>query len=331
VVKTRFPVPPQITRVRFLAKIPPLGAGPTVLDGGVPWKGAPVGPHVLRVAGGEGSKRWKELERILAWLASRSADRSSALTVVGGGATLDLGALAASLYRRGMPLTLVPTTLLSMVDATLGGKTAVDLELDGRLLKNFAGTFHPAKEIWIAPAFLATLSLEERVSGAGEVYKTLWIRGGRWNEKPLLEFVSKGKVGPGLLGIIKKCLETKARLVERDPLDQLRVRELLNFGHTAGHALESAGAGAHGECILWGMAIESRLAGASGMEAECRRVISALGLRQKWGSSDWEKLLGADKKARGGKIEISVLRAPGKALKKRVTAAEVARAIREFL
>jgi 3-dehydroquinate synthase len=301
-----------------------------VLDGGVPWKGSPSGDHVLRVAGGEDSKRWNELERILTWLAARGTDRHAPLTVVGGGATLDLGALAASLYRRGMPLTLVPTTLLSMVDATLGGKTAVDLKLEGRLIKNFAGTFHPATEVWIAPAFLSTLPLAERVSGAGEVYKTMWIRGGRWNEKPLLDFVLKGAAGPGLLGIIKKCLETKARLVEPDPLDQLRVRELLNFGHTAGHALESAGAGTHGECILWGMAIESRLTGASVMEAECKRVIAALGLKKNWREADWETLLGADKKARGGKIEISVLRAPGKVLKRRVSAAEVARAIREF-
>lgn len=288
------------------------------------------GPRVLRVKGGEDSKRWAELERILGWLAGGNVERFRPLTVIGGGATLDLGSLAASLYRRGMPHTMVPTTLLGMVDATLGGKTAVDFELGGRLLKNFAGTFHPASEIWIVPSFLRTLSLPERVSGAGEVYKTMWIHGGRWEEKPLLRFVRTGAVGPGLLPIIKKCLEIKARFVERDPLDEKRVRELLNFGHTAGHALESAGAGTHGECVLWGMAIESRLVGSAAMEAECRRVIAELGLTPRWKASDWEALLGADKKARGGRIEMSALKAPGKVVKKRVSAAAVAKAIREF-
>jgi 3-dehydroquinate synthase len=301
-----------------------------LLDAGVPWKKAPKGENVFRVAGGEGSKSWAELEKILTWLAARGADRSASLTVVGGGATLDLGALAASLYRRGMPVMLVPTTLLGMVDATLGGKTAVDLRLEGRLLKNFAGTFHPADEVWIAPSFLRTLPLPERISGAGEVFKTMWIRGKPWDEKPLLRFVHNGEAGAGVLIIIKNCLEMKARLVERDPLDEKRVRELLNFGHTAGHALESAGAGPHGECVLWGMAIESNLVGATEMEAECRRAIVALGLRRSWGEAGWEALLGADKKAKRGLIEMSVLRSPGKVWRKRVTAAAVARAIREF-
>jgi 3-dehydroquinate synthase len=247
--------------------------------------------------------------------------------VVGGGATLDLGALAASLYRRGMPLVLVPTTLLAMVDATLGGKTAVDFAgADGRLQKNFAGTFYPAREIRLRFDFLRTLPLRERVSGAGEVYKTMWIRGGKWDAAPLVEFVDSGKVTSGLGRIIQDCLRVKARLVEKDPLDEKRVRELLNFGHTVGHALESATGLAHGECVLWGMVVESAFAGREKkmFATALATAVSTLGLEMPpelstLSSAEWVTLFSADKKSKGAKMEMSILSAPGKVKKVRMS------------
>jgi 3-dehydroquinate synthase len=304
-----------------------------LLDSGVPLSCAPEGRGILRLEGGEGAKRWARLEEILAWLAENKAERSQPLLVIGGGAMLDLGAFAASLYRRGMPLFLAPTTLLGMVDATLGGKTAVDFEQDGRLLKNFAGTFYPAAEIWLCPSFLETLPARERISGAGEVAKTLWIRGGNWKREPLVRYALEGKSGAPLTALAQECLKVKAKVVEKDPLDVKRVREVLNFGHTAGHALESATGLSHGEAVLWGMAIESQLIGAKAMWRETCALIRELGLELPGELSQtigWETYLSADKKMKGGKLELSLLRAPGKIVRKSFTPAQLAQAIRAF-
>jgi 3-dehydroquinate synthase len=338
-MQARFPYPLRTTRVRKFRSRKALraavGEARMVLDGGVP-EFEFSAPPPFRVPGGEDSKRWIQIEGILGWLARLGTERSASLYVIGGGATLDLGAFAASLYRRGMPLVLVPTTLLGMVDATLGGKTAVDGEVNGRLLKNFAGTFYPASEIWLCFDFLRTLAPRERVSGAGEVYKTMWIRGGKWDEKALVRFVETGEVSPALEKIILECLKVKARLVEKDPLDTKRVREVLNFGHTVGHALESAAVGklSHGECVLWGMVIESELLGRSG-EPMCAKAKAALGalkldfplLRPEHA---WAHYLGADKKTKKGILEMSLLTAPGKVVKKRFEPAVVAAAIANF-
>jgi len=314
---------------RLLSKAEPW----ILLDEGVPLPFELEGRGLHAVAGGEHGKRWAELEKILEWLAQGKAERSQPLLVVGGGAVLDLGALAASLFKRGMPLILVPSTLLGMVDATLGGKTAVDMENEGQLLKNFAGTFYPASEVWLYPDLLSTLPLRERISGAGEVYKTLWIRGGKWKQDALLDYVRTGQAGGALLKLVKECLAFKAKVVERDPLDDKRIREVLNFGHTAGHALESASGLSHGECILWGMAVESFLLASQPMLRECIGAISDLGLtlpKAFDGKTEWEKFLSADKKIKGGKVEMSLLRAPGKIVRKKFSLAQVAGALRAF-
>ncbi|MGZ3652581.1 MAG: 3-dehydroquinate synthase [Bdellovibrionota bacterium] len=319
------------TRVRFSRPKSAFAQSWVLLDEGVPLTALPTGLGVLRLEGGESCKRWAELERILAWLAENKAERAQPLTVIGGGATLDLGAFAASLYRRGMPLTLVPTTLLGMVDATLGGKTAVDFETGGRVRKNFAGTFYPAAEVLVTPEYLVTLPLRERISGAGEVFKTMWIRGGKWQPRALLDFVRTGEVTPALSRIIKDCLAVKASFVKRDPLDNKRIREVLNFGHTVGHALEGASSLSHGECVLWGMAAESFLLGAKPMLRECLGAIQGLKLEMPAELSALKDSdLAGDKKARGGKIEMSLLKAPGKVVKKKFTPAQLVAAVRAF-
>jgi len=235
-----------------------------------------------------------------------------------------------------MKLILVPTTLLAMVDATLGGKTAVDRNGPNGLEKNFAGTFFPADEIWICLNFLSSLPLGERISGAGEVWKTLWLSGSRLPENSLRTFVNSGEVMPALKKIIAECLKVKGAIVERDPLDQKRVRESLNFGHTVGHALESLSGLPHGEAVLWGMAVESWLLGRAGVTMS-RRVLAAaesLDLRFPAAFSlppaRWLPLLKADKKSKKGKIELSALSAPGKIVKRSFTPAQIADAITNF-
>lgn len=340
-MRLKFPAHKQ-TVVRFFANEPALwkalGARQSLL---LRDPNAPVhapGLASFPLPAGEDCKRWSILEGTLLWLANQRAERSHTLVAVGGGAALDLSAFAASLYRRGMPLVLVPTTLLAMVDATLGGKTAVDWEDAHGLRKNFAGTFYPADEVWIYPGFLKTLPPRERISGAGECWKTVWLAGRAAPEKALEEFVRTGAVTTKLLALIKLSLETKRRFVERDPLDNKRIRESLNYGHTVGHALESLAKGrlSHGECVLWGMAVECGVLGAKGkkMQERVMKVIQSFGLALpeefQLREDSWQPLMANDKKAKGGKLELTVLSAPGKPVKKQMTAAGLAKLVREF-
>lgn len=328
----------------------PLGARRTfvVCDENAPFPRSLQRLPIFPLKGGDGSKTWRTLEGVLAWLAEQHAERGDTLLVLGGGAVLDLGALAAALYRRGMPLVLVPTTLLGMVDASLGGKTAVNFRGPRGLAKNFAGLFYPAREVWICPNFLASLPKRERLSGAGECWKTLWIAGAagaarttsasgeRSLDEELLAYVTGATDGANLLPLIRRCLAEKIRVVEKDPLDQLRVRELLNFGHTVGHALESLARGRipHGLCVLWGMAVESELGRGSSMSAEAKRVLRALRLPPPkefaLPSARWLAALGDDKKMARGSLEMSVLQAPGRAKKLRIAPAKLVAAIKAF-
>lgn len=326
----------KTTQIRFFSSLKAMKPeGFLLLDSGAPATKFDLPTFALRA--GEEGKRWRNVENALEWLAARKAERSQNLVVVGGGAALDTGAMAASLYRRGMKLTLVPTTLLAMVDATLGGKTAVDRDGPEGLNKNFAGTFYPADEVWICLDFLSTLPFRERISGAGEVWKTLWLAGKK-SDLALVEYLASGKVSPALGKIVKQCLEVKKRFVEKDPLDTKRIRESLNYGHTVGHALESLAEGrlSHGEAVFWGMAAESAMLGKSGkkMAVLVKEKIRELGLElpPEFGlpADRWLPLLQADKKAKGGMLELTILSAPGKLRKKKISPADLADSVKAF-
>lgn len=341
-MRTRFYPQPKYTQTRFFPKLDALKnalareKGWVLLDRGLNLSGNLPALGTLPLAGGEGVKSWQELEKILTWLAENRAERGHSLIVIGGGAVLDLGAFAASLYRRGMRLILVPSTLLGMVDATLGGKTAVDFEAGDALWKNFAGTFYPANEVWLLPEFLATLPQRERRSGAGEVFKTLWLAGKKSDPKALWKYLEGGSPS-GLAPLLRDCLSIKARFVEKDPLDDKRIREALNFGHTAGHALEAVSDLSHGESVLWGMAIETTLLGSRGkaMREICFSALRRLEMAcppecERLSEEEWSKILEADKKNRAGKIEVTLLERPGVLRKKKISSQEIARAIRAF-
>lgn len=279
--------------------------------------------------GGEKSKTWRELEKILARLSQQKIDRAQPLVAVGGGALLDLAALAASLHKRGMPLVLVPSTLLAMVDAAVGGKTAIDHSSG---LKNFAGTFYPADEVWICVDLLKTLPLRERISGAGECFKTFWLFGApKKYFETVSQFVHAGTL-EGMEAVIRHCLKKKIQVVKQDPLDVKRIRESLNFGHTVGHALEALAGGrlSHGEAVLWGMAVEAE----GNLREEILLAISGLGLvrpkefRLPW--QKWENLFRGDKKMKGGFLEYSVPGKKGALLRKKIRPAGLAKAVHQF-
>lgn len=153
--------------------------------------------------------------------------RSDYLVCLGGGAISDLGGFVASTYKRGMRLIHVPTTLLSMIDASIGGKTAINFGGE----KNQVGTFYEAEEQWICTEFLETLPSDEMRSGWGELLKYGLLKG-----DSLLQRIMTQEELP--VEVLAECIEYKLDIVAQDPLD-MGVRRFLNLGHTAGHAFES--------------------------------------------------------------------------------------------
>jgi 3-dehydroquinate synthase len=225
---------------------------------------------------GESAKNWNSVETILRAAAGSGLGRDGLFIGVGGGVIGDLTAFAASIYMRGCRLCLVSTTLLGMVDASLGGKTGFDLFG----VKNLAGTFYPARHVYMPLESLKTLPPAEWKSGMAELIKTAILEGGGFME--LLEAL-KEEYPPAcfsagfprefiyhaledradmLAQCVSRAVAVKGRIVETDPLESGGERRLLNLGHTFGHALESsAGLGtlSHGEAVAWGMARACKL------------------------------------------------------------------------
>ena len=209
--------------------------------------------------GGEECKTTESLGLLWTWLSEEGANRRSALVLIGGGALLDLGGLAASTYMRGIATVYVPTTLLAMVDASVGGKTAIDF----LGVKNLIGSFHPAREVIVDIDFLRTLPLEELLSGYGEVVKHATLMGGEaWREVCRIGD-PVGLMDEEWQALIEKSIAYKASVVEADPTE-CGLRRILNIGHTVGHALEAYSHQnefrrtlPHGEAVVFGLLIES--------------------------------------------------------------------------
>ncbi len=220
-------------------------------------------PRVV-VEGGEQAKTQENL--LVLWKAFHRAglDRGGAVCVAGGGAVCDLGAMAASTWMRGVRLELIPTTLLCMADACLGGKTALNL----MGAKNQVGTFHPAERITVCGEFLKTLPRPEILSGKAEVLKTAVI-GDRGILKPLLSGDYRNAV--------LRCLRTKGAVVQRD-FRERDIRRLLNLGHTLGHALEMLLPVSHGAGVALGMPAAARMAGEEDFAAELEGILREAGL-----------------------------------------------------
>jgi 3-dehydroquinate synthetase len=218
-------------------------------------------PHGARVAralrptlvhalpDGERGKTLAELERAAGRLLSAGATRRSLVVALGGGAVTDAAGFLAATFMRGVDWVAVPTTLLAMVDAAIGGKTAVNLPV----AKNAVGAFHPPLAVLADLRALETLPPRELGSGMGEVVKYACL------EPALLPAVSAGRVDAAL---VARCAGYKTGVVERDPKERGE-RKLLNLGHTFGHGVEAAGrfeAYTHGEAVAVGLAFAFRLA-----------------------------------------------------------------------
>jgi len=216
--------------------------------------------HVVVIPAGEQHKTRAQWASITDSLLSRAFGRDTTIVALGGGVIGDLAGFVAATYMRGVPVIQVPTTLLSMVDASVGGKTAVDTPAG----KNTVGAFHPPSLVVIDPATLASLPRRELISGLAEVIKHGVIA-------DAAELDAVRSIAPDLLGggdppaaiapLIERSVRIKARIVAADERE-LGLRKVLNFGHTIGHGVEAASDYQllHGEAIAIGMVAEAELA-----------------------------------------------------------------------
>ena len=209
------------------------------------------GAEIFVLPAGEENKNFHSLNAILEKMVGAGMHRSSYLFAVGGGVVGDIGGLAAALYMRGIAYVQIPTTLLAQIDSSVGGKTAVDL--GG--VKNVVGAFYQPCEVLVNPSFLKTLPAKERKCGLGEMVKYAALDG------ELFDKLSKEHLGQTscLTDLILDCIRYKAKVVAADE-KETALRRCLNLGHTTAHAIETACQLSHGECVLYGMYLETKLA-----------------------------------------------------------------------
>lgn len=271
---------------------------------------------------GEKEKRWASIDRILSKALSLGMARDSIFVAIGGGVILDMTAFAASVYMRGSRCILVPTTLLSAVDATLGGKTGIDYG-DA---KNIVGTFYPAESVLIAPDTLSTLSDREFRCGLGEVIKHAFLS----EDRRLYQFLSDNKDrilkrdNDTVSEMIKLSLEVKIHYITLDPEEKKGIRSCLNLGHTFGHALEAMKGYSisHGEGVAWGMARAFEAGAAIGITPipyrdECIALIKSYGFDTDYKicaseMSRFMDAIGKDKKKKGGAVRFVLMEENGK-------------------
>ena len=218
----------------------------------------------------DSGESFKTIDSVLAILKTaldKDFQRNSMFIGIGGGVITDMTALASSLFKRGAQLALVPTTILAMGDAALGGKTGCDFYA----YKNMIGTFYPAKALYVSTEFIASLPENEFKSGMAEVIKTALLYDKELTNLLVTEYASiKNRNTTLLTTIIRKCMQAKGAIVEQD-LTESHLRMQLNLGHTFGHALETKcglGAITHGEGVAWGMARAVDLSFAQGFCSE---------------------------------------------------------------
>ena len=268
---------------------------------------------------GEQYKAWPQIDGLLARALDLGLARDSTIGGIGGGVVTDMAAFGASLYMRGCRLVLVPTTLLGMVDAALGGKTGVDY--GG--LKNLVGTFYPAHELRIWPGALKTLSERDYRSGLAEVLKHAFL--GETDLLALLEDRREAVLARDeavLDELVRRAVLVKAGVVQRDFREQGE-RAFLNLGHTFGHALEAVmgfdGSWTHGEAVAWGMARAFDLGRALGKTdpvwaQRAVSLIEAYGLRTRAPGAESGAILHAmknDKKKKGGQVRFVLQQTAG--------------------
>ena len=271
---------------------------------------------------GEAHKTLATWETMLAFLSEQGMTRTGAVVALGGGVPGDVAGFAAASYQRGVDLVQIPTTLLAMIDSSVGGKTGVDL--GG--LKNQVGAFHQPRLVLIDPEALSTLPAATLSDGAAEAVKY-----GVLGDTELFERLSRGGWTEDAEWVIERCVFHKAALVAADELDR-GSRQLLNLGHTLGHAIEKCSGFrfSHGQAVAVGMIYAARIARSMGLcgpevEADIAAALAAGGLplSAPYGAAELAAAAMADKKRAGGEITLVLPRAIGRCELRRVPAAEL--------
>jgi len=263
---------------------------------------------------GEASKSREEWARLTDRMLVEGLGRDAAVVALGGGVTGDLGGFVAATYMRGVPVVQVPTTLLAMVDSSVGGKTAVDTGAG----KNLVGAFHHPALVLADPELLETLPREHRAAGLAEAVKAGAIRDESlfaWMERNAARLV-EGETG-AVSELVRRAVKIKAEVVAKDPEEAGR-RAVLNFGHTVGHALERASGYEilHGQAVAAGMRVEARVGESLGVTrpGTARRLAALLdrcGQRDRpeeaADPAELYALARLDKKGREGRVRIVLL------------------------
>ncbi|HEV8674756.1 MAG TPA: 3-dehydroquinate synthase [Methylomirabilota bacterium] len=283
--------------------------------------GAGFAPVVIEVPEGEIAKSLEQAGALGNAFLGHGLDRGSTVVAVGGGVVGDLAGFAAATYMRGIGYVQVPTTLLAQVDASVGGKVAVNHPR----AKNLLGAFHQPRLVLIDPATLETLPEREYRSGLAEVIKTGAALNAELFTTLEANLPALGRRQPDVLeAVIANCCAEKATIVEQDEREESGLRMVLNYGHTVGHALESAGGyrtWLHGEAVAVGMVVAARLAvrlRLTDARTGERQValLAAVGLPTAFETPSprelWETLR-HDKKAREGRVPFVLLKALGRA------------------
>ena len=237
-------------------------------------------PDFIEIPDGEKYKSLSTAKYLYDELLKRKVDRTTTLAALGGGVIGDLCGFVAATYMRGLPLVHIPTTLLAQVDSSIGGKVAVDHPL----AKNIIGSFYQPKAVYTDPEFLQTLSDKDIKNGIAEAIKIAVIKSPaffKWLEKNINQLLKKHK--DLLCELVKEAVSLKVDIVLQDPWES-GLRKVLNFGHSIGHALEVRAEYqdlSHGEAVVLGMLIETKIARNRGMcsedlEEQIKKILSFL-------------------------------------------------------
>ncbi|MEA2357481.1 MAG: shikimate kinase / 3-dehydroquinate synthase [Solirubrobacteraceae bacterium] len=280
---------------------------------------------MVEIPPGEEHKTLATAEAVWRALVAQGATRADHVVALGGGVVGDLAGFCAATYQRGVPVVQVPTTLVAQVDSAYGGKTGVDLPE----AKNYVGAYHQPAAVLTDPALLATLPAAELAAGYAEVVKTALIAGGS-----LWEGVAAGD--PLDDAVIAACARAKVRVVAADERDA-GARQVLNLGHTVGHAIETvAGYGhyRHGEAVGLGLLAALRLSGQDALRELVAGLLERAGLPTRLDGAEPEAVAAVtarDKKRTGESVPFVLVRAPGEVtIGNHVGAAELLSAVREL-
>lgn len=286
-----------------------------------------MGKRLYVLKSGENSKSWKYVEQISKKMLESGCNRQSKIVAVGGGVTGDLSGFAASIFMRGVKIVHIPTTLLSCVDSSIGGKTGIDF----LGYKNILGSFYQPCKIIISTNFFATLPLKEIKCGIGEILKTALL------SQNVFDYVNSSfsKLlmldSETVLKTIKLCVQFKDHIISSDE-KEASLRKILNLGHTIGHALESMDKFrlSHGEYVLCGIELETKMSRKLAIiEEDYYKVIMHLlgiALTPKVKIKSIDKLIRimkADKKNLDGKIDFIFAKNQGETQEYLIDSAEL--------